>query len=52
MAPKKYTREALLRSKEFAQYQKDFLRVILSKPYYTMAQAQKTVRAFFEKERE
>ncbi len=48
---KKYTREALLCSKKFAMYQKDFLAVILKKPEYTMADAVKTVEAFFhEKE--
>ena len=50
MAAKKYTREALLADKRFCQYQKDFLGVILSKPYYTMAEAVKAVEAFFKKE--
>ena len=50
MAAKKYTREALLQDPRFAKYQKDFLGVILSKPEYTMAEAVKTVKAFFEKE--
>lgn len=52
MAAKKYTREALLNSREFARYQKDFLGVILSKPMYTKAEAEKAARAFFEKERD
>lgn len=50
MAAKQYTREALLADKRFSQYQKDFLGVILSKPYYTLAEAIKVVEAFFEKE--
>lgn len=49
---KKYTREALLQDKRFKEYQQDFLRAILKKPYYTLAQAEKSVRAFFEKESE
>lgn len=49
MAAKKYTREALLADKRFSQYQKDFLGVILSKPYYTLAEATKVVEAFFER---
>ena len=44
---KKYAREALLKSKRFAQYQRDFLAVILNKPEYTMAEAMKIVKAFF-----
>ena len=47
---KKYAREALLQDKRFGKYQKDFLRAVLSKPYYTISQAEKTVRDFFEKE--
>lgn len=46
----KYKREVLLRDPRFAKYQQDFLRVVLSKPYYTLAEAQKIVKAFFEKE--
>ena len=44
---KKYTREALLKSKLFSQYQRDFLAVVLRKPEYTLAEAQRTVKAFF-----
>lgn len=47
---KKYTREALLRSPEFQKYQRDFLAAVLSKPEYTLAEARKAVKAFFEKE--
>ena len=44
---KKYAREALLKSKRFAEYQRDFLAVILSKPEYTLAEATRVVKAFF-----
>lgn len=47
---KKYTREALLRAPEFQQYQRDFLAAVLSKDEYTLAEARKEVKAFFEKE--
>ena len=43
----KYTREALLRSKKFSDYQRDFLAVVLSKPEYTMKEAEKAVKDFF-----
>lgn len=46
----KYTREALLRSKRYAGYQKDFLAVILNKPEHTLAEADKAVKAFFGKD--
>lgn len=45
---KKYTREALLKSKRFAGYQKDFLGAVLSKPEYTLAEATRVVKAFFD----
>ena len=47
MKQKKYTRVALLKSKRFSSYQRDFLGVILSKPEYTLAEATKVVKAFF-----
>ena len=47
MKQEKYTREALLKSKRFSCYQRDFLGVILSKPEYTLAEATKVVKAFF-----
>lgn len=47
MKQKKYTREALLKSKRFSSYQRDFLGVLLSKPEYTLAEATKVVKAFF-----
>lgn len=46
----KYKREVILKSKEFAKYQPDFLRAILTKDWYTLAEARKVVRNFFEKE--
>lgn len=51
MAAKKYTREAILASKEFAGYQQDFLKVLLVKPEYTLAEAKKIAEAFFTKEK-
>lgn len=50
--PKKYTREVLLRDRRFARYQPDFLRTVLNKPEYTLAEAEKAVRTFFGKERD
>lgn len=46
----KYKREAILKSKEFAKYQPDFLRALLTKDWYTLPEARKTVKSFFEKE--
>lgn len=48
MAAEKYTREALLKSPEFAGYQRDFLAAVLREPAYTLAQARRAVKAFFE----
>lgn len=47
---KKYAREALLKSKRYAQYQRDFLAAVLTKPEYTLAEADKAVSAFFGKD--
>ena len=47
MAAKKYTRKALLKSERFAGYQQDFLAAVLKKEYYTIAEAEKEVKAFF-----
>lgn len=52
MATKRYTREAILKSPRYAQYQKDFLAAVLTKPAYTLAEADKAVLAFFAKERD
>lgn len=50
MKAKKYRRETLLRDPRFAQYQQDFLGAVLHKGEYTIAEAERTVKAFFEKE--
>lgn len=47
---KKYTRQALLKSKRYAGYQQDFLAAVLSKSEYTIAEADKAVKAFFGKD--
>ena len=53
MSAKKYKREALLKDPRFAQYQQDFLGVVLWKDEYTLAEAVKAVKAFFkDKERD
>ena len=44
----KYTREVLLKSKEFAKYQPDFLKAILPKEEYTLAEARRIVKNFCE----
>lgn len=49
---KKYRREVLLRDPRFAKYQKDFLGVVLNKQEYTLAEAERAVKAFFKKERD
>lgn len=46
---KRYSREAILQDKRLANYQQDFLRVILTKESYTLAEARKTAAAFFER---
>ena len=46
---KKYTREALLASKEFTGYQRDFLSALLTEPEYTLAEARKIATAFTRK---
>lgn len=47
MAAKKYTKETILKDERFSKYQQDFLRVILTKDYYTIAEAKKIAEAFF-----
>lgn len=47
---KVYTRKALLKSKRYRGYQRDFLAAVLWKPEYTLAEADKAVKAFFGKE--
>lgn len=46
---KRYSREAILQDKRFANYQPDFLKAILTKETYTIAEAQKVALAFFKK---
>lgn len=46
---KKYSREALLKDSRFSSYQRDFLAVILREPEYTIAEAEKAAKAFFER---
>lgn len=43
---KKYTREALLKSKRYSNIQPDFLRAILTKDEYTLAAADAAVKKF------
>lgn len=43
----KYKREILLKSKEFATYQPDFLAAILKEPEYTLTEARAAVKKFF-----
>lgn len=50
MKEQKYTAEALLDSKAFSHYQKDFLRAILGDGEYTVAQAEKKIQSYFSKE--
>ena len=47
-----YTREALLASKAFAGYQKDFAMVALTKPMYTIADAKKAIEALLHRRTE
>ena len=46
---KKYSREALLTARRLTRFQRDFLAVILREPEYTIAEAEKAVKAFFER---
>ena len=50
MKQKKDSREALLASGKFSNYQKDFLAAVLTRPEYTLTEAEQAVRRFFEKE--
>ena len=44
-----YQTERLLRSKALAGYQQDFVRVILTKPEYSIAEAKAAIEAALEK---
>lgn len=46
---KKYRREVLLQDPRFSGCQRDFLGEILREPEYTLAEAEKAVKAFFKK---
>ena len=53
MKAKKYRREILLKAPRFAKYQQDFLGAVLCKSEYTIAEAERAVKAFFkDKERD
>lgn len=43
----KYKKDVLLKSKEFSCYQQDFLKAILKKDEYTMAEAKAAAKKFF-----
>ena len=45
----KYQTERLLRSKALAEYQKDFARVILTAPEYTVEEAKAAIEAALKK---
>lgn len=45
----RYPTEALLKSKAFSGYQKDFARVLLTEPDYTISEAQAVLDEFFRK---
>ena len=47
--PVRYSTEKLLRSKSLAGYQKDFARVILTKPEYTIEEAKAALDAVLKK---
>ena len=49
--PKRYTREALLESKAFSQYQRDFLAALLTEESYTLEEARGIVDGFFGPEK-
>lgn len=46
---KTYPTEALLRSKAFAGYQRDFARALLTKPAYTVKEAKQILDKFFKR---
>ena len=45
----RYVTEWLIRSKSLAGYQQDFVRVILTKPEYSIAEAKAAIEAALEK---
>ena len=53
MSAKKFKREVLLRAPRFAKYQQDCPEEVLRKSEYTIAEAERAVKAFFkDKERD
>ena len=53
MKAKKSRREILLKAHRYAKYQQDFLGAVLRKSEYTIAEAERAVKAFFkDKERD
>lgn len=50
--PLKYKTESLLKSKEFANYQRDFAKALLYKPEYSVEEAKKILNNFYEKKEE
>lgn len=50
MKEKKYTREAIFKSRLFSEYQPDFLRAVLPKESYTLTEAKRIVKKYFSKE--
>lgn len=50
--PVKYKREDLLASKKLSRYQPDFTKVLLTKPEYTLEEAQEILNKFFENKEE
>lgn len=43
----KYSRDAIIESEEFKCYQKDFLKAILTKEEYSLAEARKIASEYF-----
>lgn len=48
--PKRFTPDALIRSGRYAHVQKDFLRVVLKQPTYTIEEADKAIAGFLREE--
>lgn len=47
---KRYSRESLMRDPRFSNIQRDFLRVVLKEPFYTIKEAEEAVSIFFRKD--
>lgn len=45
---KKFKREVLWQAKEFGKYQPDFLRALLHKEEYTLAEARRILKNFYD----